>query len=62
MSVNFVLVIPIYENFSFSEDAVALYIIQLKSQFMSSGHLDGCLQLHVFVAALMMFLFCILSG
>ena len=55
LSLDFVLVILIYETCSFSEDTVALYIIQLQNKKISSKHLDGCLQLHVFVAASMLF-------
>ena len=36
------------------ENTVALYIMQLERQFPSSGHLDGCLQLHVFLSESMM--------
>ena len=56
LSINYVLVIPIYETCSFSEDTVAVYNMHLENQFPSSRHLDGCLQLHVFVAVLMLFL------
>ena len=42
------LVNPIYATCSFSKDTVALYMMQLERQFPSSGHLVGCLQLHVF--------------
>ena len=55
LSLNSLLVIPIYEVCSFSEDIATLYIMQLERQFQCSGHLDGCLQSHVFVAALLMF-------
>ena len=57
---NFALVIPVYETCSLTKEKAALYIIQLERQFQSSGHLVGCLQLHVFVAALCFFhaLFC----
>ena len=47
LSLNVVLVNPIYATCSFSKDTVALYIMQLERQFPSSGHLVGCLQLHV---------------
>ena len=54
---NFVLVIRLYATCSFSEDTVVLYIMQLERQFPLSGHLDGCLQLHVFLSVSMMFFF-----
>ena len=63
LSMNFVLVVPLYESGSFPEDAVALYIMHLDRLFPCNGHLDWCLQLHVFVAALMGFFisyFCIM--
>ena len=49
LSLNFTLVNPIYATCSFSKDTVALYVMQLERQFPSSGHLVGCLQLHVFL-------------
>ena len=36
LSLDFVPVIPIYETCSFSEDSVALYVMQLDRQFLSS--------------------------
>ena len=41
----------------FSGDTVALYMMQLERQFLSIGHLNGCLQLHFFLSVLMMFFF-----
>ena len=55
LSLHFVLVIPVYATCSFSEDMVALYMMQLERQFTSSGHLVGCLQSHVFQPGSMMF-------
>ena len=55
LSLNVVLVNPIYATCSFSKDTVALYMMQLERQFPSSGHLVGCLQLHVFLLGSMMF-------
>ena len=46
LSLDVVLVNPIYATCSFSEDTVALYTMQLERHFLSSGHLVGCLQLH----------------
>ena len=66
LSLNVVLVNfnPIYATCSFSKDTVALYMMQLERQFPSSGHLVGCLQLHVFLLGSMMFFsiyyFCIM--
>ena len=40
----------------FSKDTVALYMMQQQRQFPSSGHLVGCLQLHVFPLGSMMFI------
>ena len=58
------LVNPIYATCSFSKDTVALYMMQVERQFPSSGHLVGCLQLHVFLLGSMMFFsiyyFCIM--
>ena len=45
-SLYVVLVNPVYATCSFSEETVALYMMQLERQFPSSGHLVGCLQLH----------------
>ena len=42
----FVIVIPIYETHSFSENTVALYIMQLEKQFPSSGNIVSCVQLY----------------
>ena len=47
MILDFVLVVLIYETCYFSEDTVALYVMQLERQFVSSGHFGCCLQLHV---------------
>ena len=55
LSLNVVLVNPIYATCSFSKDTVALYMMQLERQFPSSGHLVGCLQLHIFLLGSMMF-------
>ena len=55
LSLNVVLVNPIYATCSFSKDTVALYMMQLEWQFPSSVHLVGCLQLHVFLLGSMMF-------
>ena len=55
LSLDVVLVNPIYATCSFSKDTVALYMMQLERQFPSSGHLVGCLQLHVFLLGSMMF-------
>ena len=41
----------------FSKDTVALYMMQLERQFPSSGHLVGCLQLHVIIIKNNFFLF-----
>ena len=46
LSLNVVLVNPIYATCSFSNETVALYMMQLERQFPSSWHLFGCLQLH----------------
>ena len=54
LSLYVVLVIQIYATCSFTEDTIALYIMQLERQFPSSGHSDGCLQLHVFLSVSMM--------
>ena len=60
LSLYLVPIIPIYISYSFSDDGVAFCIMQLERQFPSCRHLDGCLQLHVFVAVLMfLFLFII---
>ena len=62
--VIFVLVIQIYETCYYSENTVALHVMQLERQLLSSDHLVGCLKLHVFVAALMFLLIyciCIIS-
>ena len=50
-----VLVNPLYATCSFSNDTVALHMMQLERQFPSSGQLLGCLQLHVFLLGSMMF-------
>ena len=55
LSLDVVLVNPMYATCSFSENTVALYAMQLERQFPSSGHLVGCLQLHVFLLGSMMF-------
>ena len=55
LSLNVVLVNPIYATCSFSKDTVALYMMQIERQFPSSGHLVGCLQLHVFLLGSIMF-------
>ena len=57
MSFNFLFAMPIYKTGSFSKDAVAMYIMQPEWQFLSSKHLDCCLQLQVFVAALVLFMY-----
>ena len=55
LSLNVVHVNPIYATCSFSKDTVALYAMQLENQFPFSGHLVGCLQLHVFLLGSMIF-------
>ena len=55
LSLNAILVNPIYATCSFYKDTVALYMMQLVRQFLSSGHLVGYLQLHVFLLGSMMF-------
>ena len=61
LSLNFVFIIPIYVTCSFSEDTVALYLMQIERQFPSSGYLDGCLQLHIFQSSSMFFSFIIFA-
>ena len=39
----------------FLKDTVALYMMQIERKFPSSGHLVGCLQLHVFPLGSIMF-------
>ena len=56
LSFCFVLINPTYATCSFFDDSVALYTMHLERQFHSSGHLDGCLQLHVFQLGSMIFL------
>ena len=55
LSLKVVLVNPMYATCSFSEDTVALHTMQLERQYPVSGHLIGCLQLHVFLLGSMMF-------
>ena len=55
LSLKDVLVNPKYATCSFSNNTVALYMMQLERQFQSSGQLVGCLQLHVFLLGSIMF-------
>ena len=48
--------------FCFSVDTVALYVVQLERQFSSRRHSVSCLQFHVFVVALILFIIFVLCA
>ena len=61
LSLNVVLVNPMYATCSFSADTVALYTIQLERHIPSSGHLVCCQQLHVVMSPLCVIPMCNMS-
>ena len=46
-------------DFFFSKDTVALYMMQLERQFLSSGNLVGCLHIYIYTHIYMYIYMCI---